>query len=43
MHADGSYVQRKPKPKSRPDAPENRGTQSTLMALALHSKGFEES
>jgi polyphosphate kinase len=43
MNSDGGYTQRTPDPKARPDGPETLGTQATLMALALLSKGQEES
>ena len=41
MHADGSYTQRMPAPDDRPDGPETQGTQATLMAAALRSRGPE--
>jgi polyphosphate kinase len=35
MHKDGSYIQREPAPDKPNSDPENLGTQSTLMAMAL--------
>ena len=42
MRADGSYIQRTPAPDARPEEPASQGTQVTLMALALRSRGQEE-
>ena len=39
MHADGTYVQRTPGPNDSPEGPASLGTQATLMAEAIRSRG----